>query len=77
MGALHLQHVAMLSFVPFTDHVACLAAGDTDQKSDQLGMLQRAICDVFDAVRALQESGEAEVELRVQFVEVCDVPLRM
>lgn len=33
-------------------------------------MLQRAIRDVFDALAAMHESGEAEVELRVQFVEV-------
>lgn len=33
-------------------------------------MLQRAIGDVFAAAAALRNSGEADVELRVQFVEV-------
>jgi len=33
-------------------------------------MLQRAIRDVFNAAAAMHESEEAEVELRVQFVEV-------
>jgi hypothetical protein len=33
-------------------------------------MLQRAIRHVFGALAAYRESGEAEVDLRVQFVEV-------
>ncbi|KAI8472583.1 MAG: hypothetical protein J3K34DRAFT_519621 [Monoraphidium minutum] len=50
--------------------------GREDQKGDHMGVLQRAIRDVFTAAAAMQGSGEAEVELRVQFVEIYNEEVR-
>ena len=44
--------------------------GREDQGGAGVGVLQRAVRDVFDAAAAMRAAGEADVELGVQFVEV-------